>query len=621
MELKIYSQNGNLKLTVSPSTASTWNTELMSENSVSASFTHTSYVTLDVNDYVELEGIRFAINKAYKPKQKNDQEYTYNVRFYGPEHDAERVTCLNLTDGQYNPQFSLDASPREHLQKVIDSMNRIYGYDKWTIGEVIIAPNKTIDYNNVYGWDALNSIAQVFETEWWADGYVMNLCRCERGARISLGYLQGLTSFVPTENSNDVKFFTRLIPLGSTKNIDATRYGFTRLQLPGRNKYVDLNTDKYGIYDHVEETAFKNIYPHYTGNITEVRTEQRTGEDGNAYVVYYFKDNGMIFDPNDNEIADQVKMLSFQSGDLNGRDFEANYHSDTKEWEIINTYPDENTQIPGGNLIPRIGDTYIPWNFRMPIEYETQAELDYQAAVTDFLAKYSFDTLKYGGDTDYIYINENEIPLLLGQSVRLLSNKYFGEVGYLDSRMTKVIRKLENLNMATIECTNEVGKSWKTNVESSISQLQYVVAQQQAEMVLDILKSYDGREATDYRVMSALRTLKEISQRAISRTNPDTAAELITFLKGIISEDTSYISQLIVGGTSDTVSSGLTEMPSEEDTDVVVPSLQETASEEEIDGSTLGGLTNVNNEVDVQDAQDVFLVKSAGSDKWGKRNV
>jgi len=102
---------------------------------------------------------------------------------------------------------------------------------------------------------------------------------------------------------------------------------------------------------------------------------------------------------------------------------------------------------------------------------------------------------------------------------------------------------------------------------------------------------------------------------------PNSAAELITFLKGIISEDTSYISQLIVGGTSDTVSSGLTEISSEEDTDAVVPSLQETAPEKEVDGSTLGGLTNVNNEVDVQDAQDVFLVKSAGSDKWGKRNV
>lgn len=39
------------------------------------------------------------------------------------------------------------------------------------------------------------------------------------------------------------------------------------------------------------------------------------------------------------------------------------------------------------------------------------------------------------------------------------------------------------------------------------------------------------------------------------------------------------------------------------------------------DNYTLGGLTNVNDEVDVQDAQDVFLVKSAGSDEWGKRNV
>ena len=46
-----------------------------------------------------------------------------------------------------------------------------------------------------------------------------------------------------------------------------------------------------------------------------------------------------------------------------------------------------------------------------------------------------------------------------------------------------------------------------------------------------------------------------------------------------------------------------------------------TAPGEEVDGSTLGGLTNVNEEVDVQDAQDVFLVKSAGSDKWGKRNL
>ena len=344
---------------------------------------------------------------------------------------------------------------------------------------------------------------------------------------------------IQSENSNDVEFFTRLIPLGSTKNIDSTRYGYTRLQLPSRAKYVDLNTELYGIYDHVEETAFAEIFPHYTGTITSVRSAERTGEDGNAYTVYYFKDSGMLFDPSstENEMG-LVKHVSFQSGDLNGRDFEANYDSTNKEWEIINTYPSDTVQIPGGNLIPRVGDTYIPWNFRMPTEYETQAELDYQAAVNDYLSKYSFDTSKYGGDTDYIYITKNAVPLILGQSARLLSNKYFGETGYLDTRMTKVVRKLENLNIATIECTNEVGQGWKSNVDSSLTQLQYVVAQQQAEAVLDILKSWDGREATDYRVMSALRVLKEIKNRALSKLGNDstdfalTIGGLLTLLSG-----------------------------------------------------------------------------------------
>jgi len=178
----------------------------------------------------------------------------------------------------------------------------------------------------------------------------------------------------------------------------------------------------------------------------------------------------------------------------------------------------------------------------MPVEYETQAEQDYQAAVTDFLSKYSFDTSKYGGDTDYIYVIENAVPLILGQSVRLLSNKYFGSIGYLDTRMTKVVHKLENLNISTIECTKELGKGWKSSVDNSLTELQYVVAQQQAEIALDILKSWDGREANDYRVMSALRVLNEIANRSLSRLRPDKALDVIDFMKGItINEDKGVI--------------------------------------------------------------------------------
>lgn len=533
MELKIYNQSEELKLTVSTSSSSTWNMELMTENAISVSFTHPFYVPLDVNDYVLLSGVKFSINKEYKPKQKSTQEYTYSVKFYGPEHDAQRVMYLNLADGQYDVQFSLDGSPREHLKKWVDNMNRIYGREVWSMGDVVVAVNQTIEYNNSSCWDALASIAEAFETEWWADGFTINLSRCERGERISLGYMQGLTSLTQSENSNDVKFFTRLIPLGSTKNIDRSRYGYSRLQLPDKSTYVDRNT-QYGLYEYVEEAAFAEIFPHYTGTVSSVRSEEKTGEDKKPFTIYYFKDNGMTFDPSskDNEIAGLVKHVSFQTGDLAGRDFEANYNSATKEWEIINIYPDEETQIPGGNLIPRVGNTYIPWNFRMPAEYETQAEQDYKAAVDNYLKTYSEDVSKYGGDTDYIYIDTHNVPLQLGQSVRLTSDEYFGEVGYRDSRMTKVVRKLDNLSIATIECSNQVGKGWKSQVDSSITQLKYVLEQKE-ETTLDILKSWDGRTATDYRVMSALRVLKEITQRALSKIGPDQTEYLIKYLGGL----------------------------------------------------------------------------------------
>ena len=533
MELKIYNQSGGLKLTVPVTSYSTWNLELMSENALSLSFTVPACVPLQVNDYITLEGVRFSVKKEYKPRKKNSQEYRYSVKFYAPIHDAQQVIYLHLTDGQYEPQFSLDGSPREHLQKWVDNMNRIYGEERWRIGDVIDAPDGNIEYNNTTCWDALASMAETFSTEWWSDGFYINLCRCERGERVELGYMQGLVSLTQTENSDDVKFFTRLIPLGSTRNIDRSRYGFSRLQLPDRARYVDRNTG-YGLYEHVEEDAFAGIFPHYTGTISSVRSQERTGNDGKPFTVYYFKDEGMEFDPCDYEIAGLVKQLSFQSGELNGRDFEANYHSESKEWEIINTYPNEDTQLPGGNLIPHAGDKYIPWNFRMPEAYEKQAEQDYKAAVDDFLSSYSEDTTKYGGDTDYTYIEKHSVPLRLGQSVRLLSEEYFPGSGYRDTRMTKVTRKLENLSMAAVECTNRVGKGWKRSLESNLNGLQYVVGGLLDRSVIEVLKSWDNREASEYNVFSALRAIKEITRRAISKIGPDRTSFLVSFLAGAV---------------------------------------------------------------------------------------
>lgn len=535
MELKIYDKNNNLRLTASPNSSSTVTEEIGGECSVSASFTHTAYVPLDVDDYIELEGVRYKVKSRYRPKQKNTQTYEYSVKFYAPIHDAEDTLML-FQEGGTTSEFSYDGGPREHLQLWIDNMNRRAGGNLWSIGTVITSENKTIDYRNVKCWDAAfgsNGIAATFETEMWADGYVINLCKAERGEVVELGYLQGLTNLAQEDNGK-VKFFTRLFPLGSTRNIDATKYGYSRLQLPDRSLYVDKNVDLYGVKEETEEDAFSEIYPKYVGTVSSVRTEEKTNEEGREYTVYYFKDNGMNWNPKDYGIPDLDYMLQFQTGELAGRgtdgSFQAAWHEDTKEWEIINVYPDDTTQIPGGAIIPTPGDQYIPWNFAMPQEYITAAEQAYKQAVDDFLNTYSFDPNKYTGTTDRNYIEKNNTPLRIGWNVRLLSEQYFGTTGgYKDTRITKVQRKLNDLCQATITCSDQVGTGWKSSVDNSLNSLRYEVARQAEQTIIDILTSTDRNTPSDNNVYSALASLLKFHRKDKTDENP----YLQKFLKGI----------------------------------------------------------------------------------------
>lgn len=535
MELKIYDKANNLRLTASPNSSSSVTEEIGGECSVSASFTHTEYVPLDVDDYIEVEGVRYKVKSRYRPKQKNTQTYEYSVKFYAPIHDAEDTLML-FQEGGTTSEFSYDGGPREHLQLWIDNMNRRAGGNLWSIGTVITAENKVIDYRNVKCWDAAfgsNGIAATFDTEMWADGYVINLCKAERGEVVELGYLQGLTNLAQEDNG-EVKFFTRLFPLGSTRNIDATKYGYSRLQLPSREIYVDKNVDLYGVKEETEEAAFAEIYPQYVGTVSSVRTEEKTSEEGRKYTVYYFKDNGMTWNPKDYEIPDLDYMLQFQTGELAGRgtdgSFQAAWHEDTREWEIINVYPDDTTQIPGGVIIPNPGDKYIPWNFAMPQEYITAAEQAYKLAVDDYLNTYSFDPNKYTGTTDRNYIEKNNTPLRIGWNVRLLSEQYFGSTGgYKDTRITKVQRKLNDLCQATITCSDEVGTGWKSSVDNSLDSLRYEVARQAEQAIINIIKSTDRNTPSDNNVYSALASLLKFHRKDKTDENP----YLQKFLKGI----------------------------------------------------------------------------------------
>lgn len=520
---------------ISPNPSSVLTEEVGGECSVSLSFTRPVFRKLDVGDYIEVSGTRYTIRSPYRPKQKNTQAYEYSVKLYAPIHEAEDTLML-FTEGESTSEFSYDGSPREHLQLWVDNMNRRAGSKVWSIGSVITADNQVIDYRNMKCWEAAfgsSGIAATFGTEMWADGFVINLCRAERGEQVELGYMKGLTNLSQEENG-ELRFFTRLFPLGSTRNINASTYGSSRLQLPSRAKYVDKNADLYGIIEDTEESAFADIYPKYTGSVASVRTEEKINEDGRKYTVYFFKDSGMDWNPEDCQIAGLDFMLRFQTGELAGRgndegSFQAAWHKDTKEWEIINVYPDESTQLPGGAIIPKQGDKYIPWNFALPQAYITAAEKAYEKAVNDYLAAYSFDTNKYNGTTDRNYIERNGTSLMLGQNVRLLSDKYFTS-GHKDTRIIKVVRKLNDLSQATITCADEVGAGWKSSVDNSLSSLRYEVARQAEQYVYDVIKSFEGKTPSDKNIFSALKSLRTHLRKDV----PDSTRHLLSLLDGAV---------------------------------------------------------------------------------------
>ena len=307
--------------------------------------------------------------------------------------------------------------------------------------------------------------------------------------------------------------------------------------LPGGRKYIEQGVEEYGIYDHYEQDAFSGIFPRRVGTVSSVRSEEVADDEGNKFTVYYFRDGELDFDPNLYELAGETKRVSFQTGDLAGLGesddhyFEVNYDSAAREFELITIWPyDDDTQLPGGKLVPRAGDTYILWNIRMPDEYYRLAEEEFAVAVDEYNRDHWLDIAAYKAPTDPVYIEEHGIDLFVGRRVKLESRKYFPEKGYRQSRITKISRKVNEPGQMDIEISDalQVGKFDK--VTDSIGALKsYTKSKTEGAALPDIIRSWDKTLPTDNNLFSARRSQKEF----LSKNQPDTAKESIRFLKGV----------------------------------------------------------------------------------------
>lgn len=527
MELKVYNRKGVLKLTVSPSENSTRQKRLMGDHVLGLSFTAFECVPLEVYDYVDFEGVRFWITEEYAPKQTSTVEWEYDCKFYGIESLMRQALVLKIVDGENDPIFSLTAPAREHMALIVANINRQMGTTDWKVGEVLSTENLTLDYEGTYCDEALSMLADAAKTEFWTDGMTVNLCRCEYGDEAVLGYDNGLVS-LERESADNVKFFTRLFPIGSTRNIDPDEYGYSRLQLPSRRSYVEQNTQQ-GIVEHYERDAFSGIYPRRIGTLSGVRSEQHTDDDGEPFTIYYVKDTSLTFNPNSYEIGGLVKQMTFQSGELNGRDFEVNYDTKTREFEIITQWPyDDDTQLPGGLLIPKVGDEYILWNIRMPREYYPLAEQEFAEAVDEYLLEHGQDRYVYKGRTDYVEVARRRLTLDVGRRVRLESDEYFPGTGYRTSRITSISQNVQYPSEMDIEVSDVLGKGALEKIDEELGEVRHYAKTASAGLP-DIVRSWENTPASDFNLFSAKRSRKEF----LNKRENDTAQGLITFEQGL----------------------------------------------------------------------------------------
>ena len=520
MAFDIYSKEGVRRLSFEPDSNSRHTCGIQEDSIVSLSFTTFECVPLEVFDYLELDGERYWLLERYVPQMKSESEWTYSVQLHGIVGITSKILVVNTTDQSDDPILMLTAPAREHAALLVANLNRVMNTTEWKVGEVAVSEAIDVDYTGKYLSDALSELASACSTEWWFDGMTLNISRCEFGEAIPLSYGAGLAGGIDRRTADGVPFFTRLFPVGSSRNIDPDRYGFPRLQLPDRAKYVEQDIEM-GVVEHFEQAAFEDIFPRRIGTVGTVRHIEKKGEDVKPFTIYYFTDPEIPFDPNQYEIGGLTKRVTFQSGELLGREFEVNYDADKKEFEIITQWPyNDDTQLPSEVMAPASGDEYILWNIRMPDSYYTEAEQEFCQAVDDFMWENRKDLSVYTLTADAVTLDRLGLSRILkpGQRIRFESSEFFPETGFRETRIMHLEREVKSPRRITsLQLSDVISTGRISRIEQSIEQVDRYTKQVAAEFP-DIIRSWEETPPSDTTLYSSRKSEREFLNKRVGGT-------------------------------------------------------------------------------------------------------
>lgn len=219
--------------------------------------------------------------------------------------------------------------------------------------------------------------------------------------------------------------------------------------------------------------------------------------------------------------------MTFQTGELRGREFEVNYDSEKKEFEIITQWPyDNDMQLPSEPLVPAPGNEYVLWNISMPDSYYPAAEQEFKTAVDTFMADSRKDISVFQASTDFTVVDKRNLDLKPGQRIRLGSDKFFPDTGYRDIRIVAISRSVVQPGSMTLKMSDVLSTGRISRIENQISEVTQITRQVSSEFP-DIIKSWEETPASDTTLYSSRKSEREF----LNKRRGGTVEGITRFLK------------------------------------------------------------------------------------------
>lgn len=568
----IYNRNGDELIDAPVTSSAVRKRVLMGDNYVSLPFSHDTYIDFAPGSYIIYNGLKFEIIDVEKNRPTRNATtggWDYTLQFDDQERHMTRAIVFWLSQKPREAVFHDTTDLQSFGNLIVENMNAFVPAKNWrmrNLSDELKEGTKLVSFNGDTCWNAVNTIAETFDVEWWteqSEGYIY-LCFGKLEIGTEEDFVEGdVITSIPSRRGDDSNYGTRFYVFGSTRNLtedygQADQGGTTnhvseiRLRLPGGQEYIDARPDM-AWNDVVEKfVVFEDIYPKNTDTVTSVEKVKRQTDSGTEYEarVIYAKDTPFL--PTD-LIPGETLQAVITSGALSGRTFDIQlgaafddpdtWNPETnpfdRKFEIVadvETTGEQEIIIPNDNLDIEPGDTFVLTGIKLPGARIGEAEQELLEAGTTWAQKNSKDTSVYDCPTNPVYCQLNDKSYELGQKVRLVNEAQFGSSGR-SSRIQGYEKSLDNEYQATYTVGDNTAYSRLGEIEKDIQEAAYAerIGVTNGVGIYLIRAKYDQTQPTDYNAYSAAAA----DEKFLSRKKNDTAEGIITFAKGILANTLS----------------------------------------------------------------------------------